>query len=265
MVPPAGRDRPHGDQHQAQKRPRDAGADHPGAEQRGFGERFAFLWGSGSRRGRDRAGRRAADSGRLLRGIAAGRRLWAVVRSALLVLFERSRLGEPADACGGDLGRRRDVRARHPKVGARRLGPRAITRPRPQRSASCLVLRRPQRRHSPRQERSPCPHQAGEGPSGTGGRSSCPHCLRWRGSALRQAPSRNSRDQSNRFSGRRLQRQDRQPGVLRPRRRGRGMRRIARRRPRERASCLELRREFPLLRDSRSHGTRAKRPHPQWR
>ena len=48
-------------------------------------------------------------------------------------------------------------------------------------------------------------------------------------------------------------------------RRGRGMRRIARRRPRERASCLELRREFPLPRDSRSHRTRAKRPHPQRR
>ena len=52
-----------------------------------------LLRGSDSRRRRDRSGRRAANSGRLLRGIAAGRRLWAVVRSALLVLFERSRLG----------------------------------------------------------------------------------------------------------------------------------------------------------------------------
>jgi hypothetical protein len=44
-----------------------------------------------------------------------------------------------------------------------------------------------------------------------------------------------------------------------------GIRRIARRRPRERVSRLELRREFPLSRDSRSCRARAERRHPQWR
>jgi hypothetical protein len=38
-----------------------------GAEQRGFGERFAFIRGPDSRHGRDRSGRRAANSGRLIR------------------------------------------------------------------------------------------------------------------------------------------------------------------------------------------------------
>lgn len=93
MVAPAGRDRPHGDQHQAQKRSARRLSGSRGGRATRIPGTHRIPSGSDSERGRNRSGRRTANSDRLLRGIAPGRRLRTVVRSALLVLFERSQLG----------------------------------------------------------------------------------------------------------------------------------------------------------------------------
>ena len=70
-------------------------------------------------------------------------------------------------------GRRRDVRARHPKVGARRLAPRPVAPASPESSAPDLVLRCSQCRQPWGHERSSCPPRVSERPSCANG-CSCP-------------------------------------------------------------------------------------------